>query len=268
MTQRADVWMPFYVADYLKDTRHLSTLEHGAYMLLLMSAWAGGGVLPLDERRLRRIAGMDEGEWAESGLVLLAFFTTGDGGYRHKRVDAELERAEANREQKRAAGRVSAARRAAGKAGTDPATAAATPVATDVGTDVPTAGQREGNSSPSPSPSSSSKQTDSADEPKRAKASPDALSAVMKAGGMIRHPVDHHLLSEWLALPDMQLERDILPIVTRVGAEVLERTAKAPFKLKLFDAAIREQHAADQAEMARLRRVRERAERMNREQAA
>lgn len=96
----------------------------------------------------------------------------------------------------------------------------------------------------------------------------DALSAVMKAGGMIRHPTDQHLLREWLALPDMQLERDILPIVARVGAEVLERTAKAPFKLKLFDAAIREQHAADQAEMARLRRVRERAERMDREQAA
>lgn len=97
---------------------------------------------------------------------------------------------------------------------------------------------------------------------------PAELQAVMKAGGMIRQPVDHQLVREWLALPDMQLDRDVLPIVERIGRDVLERTGKAPFKLKLFDAAIRDQHAADEAKVAGFRRSRERSERMDREQAA
>ena len=56
-----DTWMPFYVADYLRDTRHLSATEHGAYMLLIMQAWTQGGLLPLDPVRLARIAGLITG---------------------------------------------------------------------------------------------------------------------------------------------------------------------------------------------------------------
>jgi uncharacterized protein YdaU (DUF1376 family) len=50
-------WMPFYVADYLADTGHLSTIEHGAYMLLIMHYWQKGG-LPADERMIARVARM------------------------------------------------------------------------------------------------------------------------------------------------------------------------------------------------------------------
>lgn len=106
------LWMPLHVADYLKDTRHLSTVEHGAYLLMLMNAWTAGGTLPTDERRLARIAGLDADQWAESGEVLLAFFTLDGGAYRHKRIDAELVRAGRLIEQKRAAGKASAEARA------------------------------------------------------------------------------------------------------------------------------------------------------------
>ena len=102
----------------------------------------------------------------------------------------------------------------------------------------------------------------------RASPGPPELAAVMEAGGFVTQPPDHALLREWLALPGMQLERDIVPVVRRVAEQVRERTGRAPFKLRLFDAAVREQHAADEAELARLRRIAERAERDDAEQRA
>ena len=85
-----ETWMPLYVADYLRDTRHLSTEEHGAYLLLLMTVWTNGGALPADEDRLRRLTGMDAKAWKASRSALLEFFTRDGDSYRHKRIDAEL----------------------------------------------------------------------------------------------------------------------------------------------------------------------------------
>lgn len=82
-------WMPLAIDDYLADTRHLTTLEHGAYLLLIMRYWQKAG-LPDDDRMVQRISGMDDAQWANSRDILASFF---DDGWRHARIDAELEKA-------------------------------------------------------------------------------------------------------------------------------------------------------------------------------
>lgn len=82
-------WMPLYVADYLADTTHLSTTEHGAYLLLIMHYWTKGG-LPKDEESIRRITRMTSRQWSQSRDVLKSLF--GDE-WRHKRCDHEIEQA-------------------------------------------------------------------------------------------------------------------------------------------------------------------------------
>lgn len=106
------LWIPLYPADYHKDTRHLSTLEHGAYLLLLMAAFDGGGKLPADPVRLARIAGLDAAQWGEVGPVVLPFFQRKGGHYEHSRVRRELVKADRLIEQKREAGKASAKARA------------------------------------------------------------------------------------------------------------------------------------------------------------
>lgn len=106
------LWIPLYPADYHKDTRHLSTLEHGAYLLLLMAAFDGGGKLPADPVRLARIAGLDAAQWGEVGPVVMPFFQRKCGHYEHGRVRRELAKADRLIEQKREAGKASAKARA------------------------------------------------------------------------------------------------------------------------------------------------------------
>ncbi len=91
-------WMPLYVADYLGDTTRLSTLEHGAYMLLIMEYWQHGS-LPADDNALARIARMTPREWSRIKVTISHFF---DGEWRHKRIDAELGKADAVSSKRRA----------------------------------------------------------------------------------------------------------------------------------------------------------------------
>lgn len=83
-------WMPLYVGNYLADTRHLSTVEHGAYLLLIMHYWVKGG-LPDDDKQLARIAGLADRDWRAVRQNIASFF---GNGWQHKRIDAELERAD------------------------------------------------------------------------------------------------------------------------------------------------------------------------------
>ena len=80
--------MPLYAGDYLGDTGHLTTTQHGAYLLLMMRYWRKGE-LPDDERQLCKIAKLPLKTWNEYRATLQDFF---HDGWKHKRIDAELER--------------------------------------------------------------------------------------------------------------------------------------------------------------------------------
>jgi uncharacterized protein YdaU (DUF1376 family) len=95
-------WMPLYVGDYLADTRRLSTLEHGAYLLLIMEYWQHGG-LPSDEAEIADIAGLSAEQWEAARPRLSRLFKD---GWRHKRIDEELlKAAEISERRKASAGR-------------------------------------------------------------------------------------------------------------------------------------------------------------------
>ena len=82
--------------DYLADTQHLSTEEHGAYLLLLMHHWKTGP-LPNDDAILARIARMAPDAWSIAQSVLRSFFTVDLAGLLvQQRLQKEKERAAAN----------------------------------------------------------------------------------------------------------------------------------------------------------------------------
>jgi len=81
-------WMPLYVGDYLGDTGHLTTGQHGAYLLLMMHYWRKGE-LPDDDRQLSKITKLPLKTWCEYRPTLQDFF---HDGWKHKRIDAELEK--------------------------------------------------------------------------------------------------------------------------------------------------------------------------------
>ena len=85
--------MPLYIGDYLKDTRHLTTTQHGAYLLLLMHYWAHGS-LPKDVTTLRQITGLDRYQWRRNAAAISALFSP---DWRHARVEKEIAKCDAIR---------------------------------------------------------------------------------------------------------------------------------------------------------------------------
>jgi len=108
----APPYMQLYIADYLADTTHLTTVEHGAYLLLLMALWRAGGKLPKDPAKLARIARLSPAEWAKVEAVVMDFFTVRGGHVTQKRATKELARYQATVEGRKTAGKASAAKRA------------------------------------------------------------------------------------------------------------------------------------------------------------
>lgn len=106
-------YMQLYVADYLADTPHLTTEEHGAYLLLLFSYWQTGKPLRVD--RLASAARMNNERWTDVQRTLKEFFTEFEGVWIHQRVEKDLEKVATKSGKNSEAGKASAAARAFAK---------------------------------------------------------------------------------------------------------------------------------------------------------
>lgn len=109
-------WYARYPGDYLRDTAHLTMLEHGAYTLLMDYYYSTGVPLPAyasanaptlvgtSNPRLYRICrAVTQEEQEAVDNVISNFFTLHNGHYHHARIDEEIEKREGISEKRRAA---------------------------------------------------------------------------------------------------------------------------------------------------------------------
>jgi uncharacterized protein YdaU (DUF1376 family) len=108
-------YMPLYVADYLADTAHLTALENGAYLLLIMNYWQRGKALPSEPSQLARICRMSEKQFAKIIPQLENFFEVVGNTLVHHRVECELAKVRDKSAKASNAGRASAQQKANGR---------------------------------------------------------------------------------------------------------------------------------------------------------
>lgn len=104
---KTDPWMPLWIGDYLRDTMHLTTIQHGGYLMVLMALWTSpSGKLPFDEKTLCRITRMTPQEWEENHLVITQFLTVKDGMFYQQRLLHERLKSEEIRKKRAESGRL------------------------------------------------------------------------------------------------------------------------------------------------------------------
>ncbi len=78
--------MPMYWDAYIADTTHLTTEEHGAYLLLLGAMWRRNGWVPDDDKDNARILGLTPARWKRIKGRLEAFLTIENGEITQKKL--------------------------------------------------------------------------------------------------------------------------------------------------------------------------------------
>lgn len=82
--------LPLWTDAYLGDTRHLTTLEHGAYLLLMMTAWRTPDCrLPDNDKLLARWAGLGPRQWQQIKPQVMQFWHLDEGHWVQKRLSKE-----------------------------------------------------------------------------------------------------------------------------------------------------------------------------------
>lgn len=135
-------YMKLFPADYLADTQHLTTEEHGAYLLLLMNYWQTGKPLDNSDEKLYIVARLSRTRWKAVRESIAPFFKISKSNqWKHGRIEYELSKVLEKSQKTSYAGKESARKkknrelaRSKRKKGDE--------VPTDVVTDVPTDGQQ------------------------------------------------------------------------------------------------------------------------------
>lgn len=78
--------MPMYWDAYLADTTHLTTEEHGAYLLLLAAMWRRNGTVPDNDADNARILGLTKAKWRKIKARLSDLLTIQDGVISQKKL--------------------------------------------------------------------------------------------------------------------------------------------------------------------------------------
>ncbi len=106
MKNSVEIWMPFYIGDYLADTQRLTTEQHGAYLLIILDYWRNGPP-PLDGAILQSIARLDQRGWKRNEKAILSLFEVRNEHLWQERI--ERARADAIRNRREASARAATA---------------------------------------------------------------------------------------------------------------------------------------------------------------
>lgn len=90
---KAEIWMPWFVADYERDTKDLTIEEDCIYRRALDYLWQNPAGLPLVSFRLCLCLRIGEDVLKRTQWVLDRFLNVVDDAYRSKRIDLEKDKA-------------------------------------------------------------------------------------------------------------------------------------------------------------------------------
>lgn len=198
-------FMPFLTGDYLKNTMHLSTEEHGAYFLMLIHLWHHDKIRN-DKKTLKNITKLSSKKLQN----ILPFFVEKDGFLTHQKVDEEKVRAEEN--QKKTKERAEKAAAARWKK--------------DDACSIPQAMLKQ---CPSPSPSPT---------PNGVIYDDDAHVEFVKISKLIQERMKGRILNTQRVRAWLKAGADEMLILQVIDQVMLRKDGKPPNTLMYFDAAI------------------------------
>lgn len=255
--------LPFFTDAYLADTIHLTTEEHGAYLLLLMTAWRTRGCcLPDDDKMLARITRTSPARWRRLRPTLQCFFEVVDGRWEQKRLlktygDVE-KRVAKNRMNGAKGGRARAAKAAQAKHVSeaanplkvlDTAKANAVPQPKQLSGNI--VGDLIGENLPTKTRTKLKLESESrcdlgekiyGDSVDISSSAPLWVEKVAAAAGLSFEDINHSVVMGWLDA-GLDMEKDILPTLKRIRQRQEARLGRVPAHISYYSDAIVEARA-------------------------